>query len=118
MELPSTRERNLVINARHLSLFFCAVLALMWCPRLKAQVDRPPGLLNDLVDISGDFREYRNTYFLADKLASFDAATGTGSIAWMRNQLTPRIAFSNMENVLQPFAGIKARQLVGQEVSV
>ena len=89
-----------------LSLLFCAGLALMWCTRLKAQVDRPPGLLSDLVDISGDFHEYRNTYFLADKLANFDPASGVGAIAWTRNQFYPRIAFNNMENVLRPFAGV------------
>ena len=89
-----------------LSLLLCAGLALMWCTRLKAQVDRPPGLLSDLVDISGDFHEYRNTYFLADKLADFDPASGVGAITWTRNQLYPRIAFNNMENVLRPFEGV------------
>ena len=93
-------------GSRRFSLLLCAALALMWCTRLKAQVDRPPGLLSDLVDISGDFHEYRNTYFLADKLAQFDPASGVGAIAWTRNQLYPRIAFDNMENVLQPFAGV------------
>ncbi len=69
-------------------------------------VDHPPTLLSDLVDVSADFHAYRNTYFLADKLASFDPATGQGTITWVRNQLYPRIAFSNMENVLQPFPGL------------
>ena len=80
-------------------------MALVWSPRLKAQVDRPPGLLQDLVDVSADFHEYRNTYFLADKLTGFDPATGAGAITWARHQLTPRIAFSNMENILRPFDG-------------
>jgi alpha-D-xyloside xylohydrolase len=62
--------------------------------------------MSDLVDVSGDFHEYRNTYFLADKLAQFDPASGAGSITWTRNQLYPRIAFSNMENVLRPFDGV------------
>jgi len=84
----------------------CAALALIWCAGLQAQVDRPPGLMSDLVDVSGDFHEYRNTYFLADKLAQFDPASGAGSITWTRNQLYPRIAFSNMENVLRPFDGV------------
>jgi len=86
----------------------CLTFAIgLWlAPALTAQVDRPPGLLNDLVDISGDFHEYRNTYFVADKLAGFDPASGTGSLTWARNQLAPRIAFSNMENVLKPFDGV------------
>ena len=87
-----------------LSFFFCAALALL--PQLKAQVERPPGLVSDLVDVSPDFTEYRNTYFLADKLAAFDPATGNGTIGWVRNQLYPRIAFSNMEKVLRPFEGV------------
>src|ERR1035441_1963120 len=95
---------DMASNGR-LSLLLCAGLALMWCTRLKAQVDRPPGLLSGLVDISGDFHEYRNTYFLADKLADFDPASGVGAITWTRNQLYPRIAFNNMENVLRPFEG-------------
>ena len=89
-----------------LAILLCAALAPMWCTRLQAQVDRPPGLLSDLVDISGDFHEYRNTHFLADKLADFDPASGVGHIAWTRNQLYPRIAFDNMENVLRPFEGV------------
>lgn len=68
-----------MINSRRLSLLLSAGLALLWCPRLKAQVDRPPGLLSDLVDISADFHQYRNTYFLADKLTGFDPAAGAGA---------------------------------------
>ncbi|MBZ5582026.1 MAG: alpha-xylosidase [Acidobacteriia bacterium] len=88
-------------------LALCAAVAFLASPASKAApVDQPPGLLSDLVDISSDFHEYRNTYFLADKLASFDPATGAGAISWTRNQLYPRIAFSNMENVLRPFDGV------------
>ena len=95
-----------MIKNHRLSLVLCAGLVLLWTPRLKAQVDRPPGLLQDLVDVSADFHEYRNTFFLADKLTGFDPATGTGAITWARHQLSPRIAFSNMENVLRPFDGV------------
>ena len=95
-----------MIKNHRLSLVLCAGLVLLWTPRLKAQVDRPPGLLQDLVDVSADFHEYRNTYFLADKLTGFDPATGAGAITWARHQLSPRIAFSNMENVLRPFDGV------------
>src|ERR1017187_7065626 len=106
MKLQSPCQRTLVITNHRLSLVLCASLVLLWSPRLKAQVDRPPGLLQDLVDISPDFHEYRNTFFLADKLTGFDSAAGTGSITWTRHQLSPRIAFSNMENVLRPFDGV------------
>lgn len=88
------------------ALAFGVALALMHGVPAQGQADHPPGLVSDLVDVSPDFREYRNTYFLADKLASFDPATASGSIAWARNQLVPRIAFSNMETVFKPFDGV------------
>jgi len=71
-----------------------------------AEANQPPGLLSDLVDISPDFHDFTNTYFLADRLANFDPATGTGAVTWRRNQLYSRIAFNNMEGVLQPFSGL------------
>ena len=43
-----------------------------------------PALLNDPVDVSGDFRDFSNLYYLADKLADFDPATGSGNITYQR----------------------------------
>jgi alpha-D-xyloside xylohydrolase len=43
-------------------------------------------LVNDPVDISGDFRDFSNTIFVADSLAAFDPATGAGTIKWKRNE--------------------------------
>jgi alpha-D-xyloside xylohydrolase len=68
--------------------------------------NQPPALLSDLVDVSGDFHSYSNTYFLADSLSEFDPHTGTGAIAWQRNQRYPRIAFNTEIAVLRPFSGI------------
>ncbi|MBQ9678720.1 MAG: alpha-xylosidase [Prevotella sp.] len=45
-------------------------------------------------DQSGDFSDLSNTYFLADSLASFDAAKGEGLINWKRYRLSPRQAFN------------------------
>ena len=79
---------------------------LLFIPALfAASANQPPGLLSDVVDISGDFHDFANTFFLADTLASFDPATGSGAISWRRNQLVPRIAFDNMEAILHPYAG-------------
>ncbi|MEI9971300.1 MAG: TIM-barrel domain-containing protein [Ignavibacteriota bacterium] len=82
-----------------IAVLLCAASA--WA----ASANQPPGLLSDPVDISADFHDFTNTYFLADRLSGFDPATGSGSILWLRNQLYPRIAFNNMEPVLQPFPG-------------
>jgi alpha-D-xyloside xylohydrolase len=70
-----------------------------------ASGNQPPGLLNDLVDISGDFHDYTNAYYLANTLDSFDSATASGTINWRRYQRVPRLAFNNMLATLTPFAG-------------
>jgi len=59
-------------------------------------------LLNEPVDISGDFRDFSNLYYLADRLASFDPATGSGQITWRRAQYFTRQAFNNMLAVVRP----------------
>jgi alpha-D-xyloside xylohydrolase len=82
------------------------LLPLLAVPVLfGASANQPPGLLNDLLDISSDFHDYTNTYFLADRLLGFDPVKGEGTVVWRRNELAPRIAFSNMEAVLQTFGG-------------
>ena len=45
-------------------------------------------------DVSTDFSDLSNTYFLADSLASFDVASATGKINWKRYRLSPRQAFN------------------------
>lgn len=59
-------------------------------------------LLNEPVDISGDFRSFDNTYFLADQLADFDPVTGHGKIQWQRAQYFTRQAFDTMLAVIKP----------------
>ena len=45
-------------------------------------------------DVSTDFSDLSNTYFLADSLASFDANTFSGLVNWKRYRLSPRQAFN------------------------
>ena len=45
-------------------------------------------------DMSGDFNDLSNTYFLADSLAAFDVAKGEGLVNWKRYRLSPRQAFN------------------------
>ena len=52
-------------------------------------------LLNDPVDVSGDFRDLSNFYYLADQLSGFDPATHAGKIVWQRAQYSVRHAFDN-----------------------
>ena len=53
-----------------------------------------PNLQSQAIDVSTDFTDLANTYFLADSLAGFDTATGVGSVKWKRYRLSPRQAFN------------------------
>lgn len=59
-------------------------------------------LLNAPLDISPDFSNFENTYYLADSLASFDPATGQGTLVYRRAEWTTRQAFNNMLARLSP----------------
>ena len=45
-------------------------------------------------DMSGDFNDLSNTYFLADSLATFDAAKGEGLVNWKRYCRLVRLSIS------------------------
>lgn len=51
-------------------------------------------LMNMAKDMSTDFNDFTNLFFFADKLASFDPATGVGTIEWKRITLYTRQAFN------------------------
>lgn len=53
-----------------------------------------PNLQSQAVDVSTDFTDLANTYFLADSLASFDTGAGVGTVKWRRHRLSPRQAFN------------------------
>ena len=59
------------------------------------------GLRNEPVDISDDFRSFKNTYYLADKMVKFDPETGSGEIVYKRYEYKTRMAFNNMLGVLR-----------------
>src|ERR1035438_900610 len=58
-------------------------------------VASPFTLLNDPVDVSGDFRAMENFYYLADKVSGFDPASHSGKIVYQRAQFSVRHAFDN-----------------------
>jgi alpha-D-xyloside xylohydrolase len=59
-------------------------------------------LLNEAVDISGDFRDFTNTYYLADTLSAFDPNTASGKIIYRRYQFATNQAFNTI------FAAVKS----------
>lgn len=54
------------------------------------------GILNEAPDVSEDFEDLRNTYYLAEELTSFDPNTGQGSVKFIRHNYATRQAFDNM----------------------
>jgi alpha-D-xyloside xylohydrolase len=82
----------------------CLAAALLVWGAVRLTAANPAPLLNDPVDVSGDFRDLANTYYLADSLAEFDPAAGTGKIRYQRSQYFTRQAFDNMLALLGPVA--------------
>lgn len=56
-------------------------------------------ILGEPIDMSRDFRDFQNTFFFPDQLASFDASNGKGKISWKRTSLYTRQAF-NVNTIL------------------
>ena len=81
---------------KYFSIVFVIVFSLFFSPA-KAQLQTNGGyqyLQAQPMDVSADFYDLSNTYFLADSIADFDAAKGEGKLNWKRYRLTPRQAFN------------------------
>ena len=94
------RERT---HTRTVLLSLTAVFLLNSSAPLKAANPTLP-LLNDPIDVSGDFRDFSDTYYLADKLGEFDPAAHAGKIIYQRAQYLTRQAFDNMLAMIRPIA--------------
>jgi len=97
------------INLYNISRLFYIAIFLLGCFLSTdfAQIpinstDKNQALLNEPIDISGVFRNFSNTYYLADSLGFFDTSTGRGKIKYKRYEYTTRLAFNNMLAVLNP----------------
>ncbi len=68
-----------------------------WSVAASAQIQTNAGvqyLMNAQKDMSTDFYDLSNTYFLADSLSTFDVSKGIGKVNWKRYRLSPRQAFN------------------------
>ena len=77
--------------------WICAVCALCGMMAVSAQIQTNAGMqyLQCMQkDMSTDFYDLSNTYFLADSLVSFDTAKGEGLVQWKRYRMSPRQAFN------------------------
>ena len=77
--------------------WICAVCALWGMMAVSAQIQTNAGIqyLQCMQkDMSTDFYDLSNTYFLADSLVSFDTAKCEGLVQWKRYRMSPRQAFN------------------------
>jgi len=88
-------------NALSWLLCLGVIAPLTFLVRVDAAKAASP-LLNEPVDVSGDFRDFSNLYYLADRVVQFDPATASGKLRWRRAQYQTRQAFDNMLAVVRP----------------
>jgi alpha-D-xyloside xylohydrolase len=72
-------------------------------------------LLNDALDVSEDFYNFANTYFVADSLTAFNPESGQGEVKWMRHQFRTRHAFNN---TLAGLSQVQGNEFPGVEYEV
>lgn len=80
---------------KRLLLMGCCVCGLV--AHVQAQLRTNEGieyLQCQAPDVSGDFCDLANTYFLADSIANFDLNKGEGMLNWKRYRMSPRQAFN------------------------
>jgi alpha-D-xyloside xylohydrolase len=94
----------------HFLVVLLAVLGI-YCTHVRAQL-QGFAMYNEPVDISGDFYDFRNTYYMATDLDSFNPETGRGTILYKRYEYSTRMAFNNMMGVLNP---VRANEFPGIE---
>jgi alpha-D-xyloside xylohydrolase len=71
----------------------------------KAQLQTNGGsqyLMNIAKDMSTDFSDFTNIFFIADELASFDAEEADGTVTWRRYNLFTRQAFNTNTVAARP----------------
>jgi alpha-D-xyloside xylohydrolase len=93
------------MNCTSVPRLVIAALLLAIAPAILAASNPSPALLNDPIDVSGDFRDFSNLYFTADRLAEFDPQTHAGKITWARSEYFTRQAFNNMLAVVRTNGG-------------
>ena len=74
-----------------------AALCVVAAAASKAQIQTNAGIqyLQCMPkDVSTDFYDLSNTYFLADSLDGFNTKRGMGFVQWKRYRLSPRQAFN------------------------
>jgi len=70
---------------------FALVLIGLFHYCVQAQV------MGDAVDVSQDFQKMDQVYFIGERVASFDPATGNGTLEWMRHLRRLSLSFNKLD---------------------
>ncbi|MEX0845904.1 MAG: TIM-barrel domain-containing protein [Balneolaceae bacterium] len=84
-----------------INILFGLLAIMLFSTQAVAQL-QGTNLLNEPTDISPDFTDFKNTYYLADELVAFDPETATGTVKYLRHEYSTRMAFNNMLAGLNP----------------
>ncbi len=77
------------------AFLFLAIIFLAQTATAQIQTNAGVQYLQNMAkDMSTDFSDLSNTYFLADSLAAWDVRTAQGLVNWKRYRLSPRQAFN------------------------
>jgi alpha-D-xyloside xylohydrolase len=88
------------MNKRKLTVYFI-MLQVLFASFAYGQLQGFE-IVNEPVDISDDFYDFKNTYYIASELSGFDPSTATGKIVYNRYEYSTRMAFNNMLGALRP----------------
>lgn len=70
------------------------------CLFAGAIVAQQPRVLNDPVDVSNDFQNFENVYFIGSKVTDFNPATGQGTLQWDRYLRSTTLSFNKIDVTL------------------
>lgn len=70
---------------------FALVLISLLQHRVQAQI------MGDAVDVSQDFQKMEQVYFIGERVAGFDPATGKGTLEWMRSLRRLSLSFNKLD---------------------
>jgi len=70
---------------------------LAWCLFSIGTVRVSAQVLGEPVDVSQDFRQPQNVYFIGSQITDFDAATGMGHLIWDRYLQTSSLNFNKVD---------------------
>ena len=85
-----------------LSVVVVFLVTFLMPQQLRADQRANYRIVNKPPDMSTDFNDFKNTYYLADSLSDFNPEIGQGTLTYRRHEYVTRMAFNNMQATLAP----------------